>query len=89
LLPSIELNLLLRRDLVEVKNLLAASSVSLNLVEVVLPGSIGLGPLLIKGSAGLDKGLFGDPRLILPHEECFLPMREFPLPGEELLNGRV
>jgi hypothetical protein len=70
-------------------NLFAVSCVRLNLVEVLLPGSIGLGPLLIKGSAGLEIGLFRDPRLIPPCNECFFPPCEFPLQHEELLNRRV
>jgi hypothetical protein len=89
LLPSIELDFLIRQVLVEVKNLIAVSCVSLNLVEVLLSGNIDLGPLLINGSAGLEIGLFRDPRLVPPCSECFFLSREFPLPHEELLNHCV
>jgi hypothetical protein len=89
LLPSIELDFLLRQVLVKVKNLIAVSCVSLNLVEVLMSGNIGLSPLLINGSAGLEIGLFRDLCLIPPCSECFFLSREFPLPREELLNHHV
>jgi hypothetical protein len=60
--------------------MLAMSSVSLHIVEVHLLGSIGLGPLRIKGDSDLDEGLLRNPRLILPHGEGFLPLHELPPP---------
>jgi hypothetical protein len=85
-LPSIELNLFLCQDLVKVKDELATSGVSLHLVEVHRPGSIGLGPLRVKGSADLEDGLFQNPRHILPCSKGFLPSCELPVLHNELLH---
>jgi hypothetical protein len=66
--------------------MLTVSGVSLYLVKVLLPSSLGLGPLRVKGGAELDEGLLGDPLLLLTHSEGFLLSCEFPLSCKEPLN---
>jgi hypothetical protein len=56
------------------------------LVKVLLSGSLGLGPLLIKRSTDLGKGLLGDPHLLLPRDEDLFPLGELPLLGKEFLD---
>jgi hypothetical protein len=86
LLPLIKLGPFLPQHLVEVENLPTASGVLRHLVKVLLPGSLGLGPLLIKRSTDLGKGLLGDPHLLLPRDEDLFPLGELPLPGKEFLD---
>jgi hypothetical protein len=62
------------------------SGVLRHLVKVLLPGSLGLGPLLIKRSIDLGKGLLRDPHLLLHRGEGLFPLGELPLPGEELID---
>jgi hypothetical protein len=62
------------------------SGVSLHLVEVILSGSIDLGPLYVKGSVDLDESLFRNSRLIHPRGKGIFPLCEHPLPRKELLH---
>jgi hypothetical protein len=87
-LPLIKPGPLLPQHLVEVENLPIASSVLCYPVKVLLPGSLDLGPLLIKRSANLGKGLLRDPRLLLPCDRGLFPPGELPLQGEEFLDYR-
>jgi hypothetical protein len=66
--------------------------VDLYLVEVLLPSSLGLGPLRVKGGADLGEGFLRDPRLLFPCDKGFLPPCKL-LPSHEerllhLLNHR-
>jgi hypothetical protein len=88
LLPLIKPGPLLPQYLVEVENVPAASGVLGHLVKLLLPGSLVLGPLIIKRSADLGKGLLRDPHLLLPRGEGLFPLGELPLLGEEFLNYR-
>jgi hypothetical protein len=81
-LPLIKSGPLLPQHLVEIGNLLAVSSVLRYLLTVLLPGSLGLGPLLNKRSTVLGKGLLGDPRLLLPLGEDLFPLGKLPPPPE-------
>jgi hypothetical protein len=56
----------------------AASGVLDYLVKLLLPGSLVLGPLIIKRSADLGKGLLRDPHLLLPRGEGLFPLGELP-----------
>jgi hypothetical protein len=55
------------------------------LVKVLLPGSLSLGPLRIKGGTDLGKGFLRDPCFLFPHDKGFLPPRKFLLSREEQL----
>jgi hypothetical protein len=66
--------------------------VGLYLVKVLLPSSLGLGPLRVKGGADLGEGFLRDPRFLFPRGNGFLPPRKLLLSREEqllhLLNHR-
>jgi hypothetical protein len=59
--------------------------VGLYLVKVLLPSSLSLGPLHVKGDADLDEGFLIGPRFLFPHDEGFLPSRKLILSREEQL----
>jgi hypothetical protein len=86
LLPLSKLNRFLPQRHVKVEDELAAVGVSLYLVEVLLPSSLVLGPLLVKSGTGLGEGFVGNSCLLLPRGEGFLPLCELTLPRKELLN---
>jgi hypothetical protein len=52
-----------------------------HLAKVLLLNSLSLGPLLVKRSADLGKGLLKDPR-----NEGLFPLGELPFLGEELID---
>jgi hypothetical protein len=64
------------------------SSVLRYLVKVLLSDSLDLGPLLVKRSTNLGKGLLRYPRLLLPHGKGLFPLGERPLLGKEFLDYR-
>jgi hypothetical protein len=47
--------------------------VGLHLVKVLLPSSLGLGLLRVKGGTDLGEGFLGDPLFLFPRGMGFLP----------------
>jgi hypothetical protein len=92
LLSSIGLNLLLPQELVKVDGVLSSGGASFDLVEVLFPSSLCLGPLCVEVSADLGKGSLRNPHLLFPRGEGLLPPHKLPLSCEEqflqVLNHR-
>jgi hypothetical protein len=65
--------------------------VGLYLVQVLLPSSLGLGLLRVKGGADLGEGFLKDPCFLFPRGKGFLPPCKLLLSHEErllhFLNG--
>jgi hypothetical protein len=79
----IELNLLRPQNLVMTERLLSVGGVSLYLFKVLLPSSLDLGPLCVKGGTNLSKGFLGNPRLHFPSGMGILPSHELLFPCKE------
>jgi hypothetical protein len=71
--------------LFEVKGFLTVVGLGLYLVAVLLPSSLGLGPLRIMGGTDLGEGFLRDPFLLLPHHKGFFSPRKLLLSCEEQL----
>jgi hypothetical protein len=77
---------------VKIEDFVTRVGVGLYIVKVLLPSSLGQGPLHVKGGADLCEGFLGDPCFLFPHDEGLLPPRTLLLSHEDqllhLLNRR-